>query len=88
MQQGPHKIKSTWKCGGVKISEVVKKMYKADLSEVGGSRSESRGIDCPETTTTDPEVSHNWLPNSQGMDSKEGFASNAVTKVHTSSMHF
>jgi hypothetical protein len=24
---GPHKIKSTWKCGGVKISEVVKKQY-------------------------------------------------------------
>jgi hypothetical protein len=26
---GPHKIKSTWKCGGVKISEVVKKQYSS-----------------------------------------------------------
>jgi hypothetical protein len=86
MQQ-PHKIKSTWKCGGVKISEVVKKMYKAESGDVGGSRPESQGGDGTETKTTDSNFSDNWLPNSQGMDSKEGHATNALSKVHTNLMH-
>ena len=39
-----HKIKPTWKCGGVKISELVKKIYKGDAQSDAGAYQDGSAI--------------------------------------------